>query len=151
MIDMIISLIPGVVIIYCGEFFKRHIYTEIGNCGISVPAAKKNMVKWMYAQAIGPDILVRNGKYALILTVLFDIGAMFFNSLYNRSFIISLIINLLLIAGSLIDINYVVDQFSPKWLLNNNCENHNNWIETATEYARDTQYTKLYEFVKATK
>lgn len=151
MIGIIISFVLETVIIYCGVYFERHIYIEIGNCGISVPAAKENMIKWMYAQAIGPEILIRNGKNALILTVLFYIVVSFFNLSYNNALFISLVINFISIVGSLIAINGEVNQFSPEWLSNDDGKKQNDWIKIATEYARNKQYKALYEFAKSTK
>ena len=57
----IVYYMPSVVVIFISLIFRNHIFTEIGGNGFSVPAARVNKVKWMYAQAIGPKILLKIG------------------------------------------------------------------------------------------
>ncbi len=149
--EMITSYVAGAVLIFVGIYFKRHIYTNIGNCGISVPSAKEDMVKWMYAQAIGPKFLINNGICLLAITGLLNIATLFLDSIQNRALFISAALAFCFILGTLMAVNYEVEKFSPECLANGDHETLNNWIDNATEFAKNNQYLNLYEHVKATK
>lgn len=137
--------------IFVGIYFRRHIYTKIGNSGISVPSAKENMVKWLYAQAIGPKFLINNGICLLAITGFLNIGAMILDSLQNRAVFISVALAICFIIGSLMVVNYEVEKFSPECLSDGDEKNRNKWIDKATEYAQNNQYLNLYEYVMKTK
>ena len=144
--EIICSFIPGVVFIIVGVCFERRIYTKIGSDGISVPSAKGNMAKWMYAQAIGPKIMIKCGIIVLVLTALFDIGASFFSSIRDMAsytWLIALGVCLCVIVN-------IVAAFSPEWLSNDK-EKEKDWVDTAVEFARKRQYKNLYEFAMSTK
>lgn len=55
------DFIAGAVMIFISLILRKHIYTEIGDNGVSIPAVRVSMVKWMYAQAIWHEILLRTG------------------------------------------------------------------------------------------
>lgn len=144
--EIICSFIPGVVFIIVGVCLERHIYTKIGSDGISVPSAKRNMVKWMYAQAIGPKLIIKCGIMVLIFTALVDIGAPFFSSIRDMGSHIWWIA----LGGCICVIDNKVAAFSPEWLSNDK-EKEKDWVDTAVEFARKRQYKELYEFATSTK
>ena len=141
--------IAEIVIIFSALYLERNICTKVGGDGISVSSGRKNMVKWMYAQAIGPKIMIKTGISVIILTVLFDICALHFKALQNIVSFMPWIV-LLYILGSLFVIDNKVAAFSPEWLSKDK-EKEKNWVDTAVEFARKRQYKELYEFATSTK
>jgi hypothetical protein len=144
----IADYIPSVVVIFISLIFRNHIFTEIGGNGFSVPAARVNKVKWMYAQAIGPKILLKIGISVFAFSVIYNICARFFEPLQNIASFMPWI-TLVLALGGLIVVNKEVDAFSPEWLSDD--EKCDDWVEKAIGYANNKQYKELYEFVKNTK
>jgi hypothetical protein len=133
--------------IIIGSYFKSHIYINIGDSGISIPVAKKDIYKWIYAQAIGPKLLINNGIMTIILSLILDVVLILEYGFIIKYYSIGIIVGTVFLLSTMTRIEYEVNNFSPKWLIEDNYEKKKQWLEKTISYAANGQYEDFYAFI----
>lgn len=141
--ENIISLLFGLVLIIIASYFRKHYYTEIGSKGISLPSGKKSICNWLYAQIIGPRILLRYGMATFLITLFVNAFLMLFKLWDENSVYIGIIVGGIFLFISLYSIEKKCSSFCPSWLKNDDIQKKEEWIAAVLDSIHNKQYSHL--------
>ncbi|MGF7144384.1 hypothetical protein HNQ56_002815 [Anaerotaenia torta] len=146
-LNVVLSLVVPFTLIVTGFYLKNHIKVEIGSNGISVPAAKKSLEKWLYAQIIGYCITVKFGFVSLILSVFADILILIFGSNTDIAAFVGNGIGFAFVFAALIVVEKRVSDFPLNIDVTDNNMLTDLWIKIVYKLIEAREYEKLERFV----
>ncbi len=146
-LNVLLSMVVSFTLIATGYYLKNHVQMEMGSNGISVPAAKKSLEKWLFAQVIGPRITVRFGFVSLILAVFVAIIILIFGINTDIAVYVGNGIGFVFVFAMLIVVEKRVSNFSLDTdVIDNNMLN-DLWIKIVYKLIESREYEKLEKFV----
>lgn len=144
LLNVLPSLSTGLAMLIVGTHFRKHIHTEIGKNGICIPSAAKNEYKWLYAQAMGPRILISLGATAILVSFFVGCILVLLDGGDNLILMVNTGVGISVLVGALLYLDRKVDNFTPVWLNEEANDKGEMWLNTMKDYAAKNQFV-LFE------
>ena len=146
-LNVMLSLVVPFTLLATGFYLKCHIKMEIGSNGISVPAAKKSLEKWLFAQIIGYCTTVKFGFVSLILAVFAEILILIFDINTDIAVFVGNGIGFVFVFALLIVVEIRVSDFSLNTDVTDNNMLTDLWVKIVYKLIEAREYEKLERFV----